>query len=59
MKPIHNQGKQAIKRLRRRLGMEVNRKPLPENQWYRLKNGYLYSGRHINENPRVLRMTGE
>lgn len=50
MKPIHNQGKQCYKRLRRRLGLQVCRNPLPLNISIKIPNGVV-SAAQINNNP--------
>ena len=51
MKVVHNQGKQALKRLRRRLGLHVSREPIPDNVIVRIVGGYL-SAKQLNANPR-------
>lgn len=52
MKPIHNQGKQALKRIRQRLGLAVNRLPLPDGIQVETKKE-IVSGDIINRNPKL------
>ena len=51
MKPIHNQGKQALKRIRRHLGLPINRELLPEELRIKTVAG-ITSGKVINANPK-------
>jgi len=50
MNVIHNQGKQAFKRIRRKLGLTVNREPLPPCTLYLFDNGSIRS-EVVNDNP--------
>jgi hypothetical protein len=47
----HNQGKQALKRIRAKLGIDICREPLLD--WLRIKTkSGIVSGRIINANPK-------
>ena len=52
MKVVHNQGKQALKRIRERLGLSVCREPLPIGLTVKTVGGIVNS-ETVNKNPKL------